>query len=127
MFGGSGPHTKRPTHHQTRDTGNGPEAPVRFPSVKAPVRKLSSVVVSLSVTLDLDRSADVVVQPEAVNTALPPVNVVRLPGPVAIEGIESPRVTVPPWIPNLPTHPHPADLLEESSFAPCQPRRKSSS
>jgi hypothetical protein len=68
-----------------------------------------------------------VVQPEAAGTALPTVNAIRLPGPVAIEGVESLRVPVPQWIPGLPTHPHPTDLLEESSFAPCQPRRKPSS
>ena len=67
------------------------------------------------------------VQPEAVGTALPTVNVIRLPGPVAIEGVESPRAPVPQWIDGLPTHPHPTDLLEKSSFAPCQPRRRGKS
>ena len=59
-----------------------------------------------------------VVQPEASGTALPTANAVRLLGPVAIEGIESLRAPVPRWIPNLPTHPVPIDLLKESSFAP---------
>jgi len=59
-----------------------------------------------------------VVQPEAVGTALSTASVVCLSGPVAIEGIEYPRGPVPQWVPNLPTHPNPTDLLEESSFAP---------
>lgn len=45
-------------------------------------------------------------------------NGVRLPGPVAIKGIESLRAPVPRWVPNLPVHPVPTDLLKESSFAP---------
>jgi len=106
MSGGSGPHTKRLTHHQTSGPGGGPNAPIRLPRAKTPVRKLSSVV------------------PEAVSVALPTVNVVCPPGPVAIEGVESPRVPVPRWVPNLPTHPLPADLLAEGGFAPCHPRRR---
>ena len=46
MFGGSGPHTKRSTYHLICSPGNGPNAPVRLPSIKTPVRKHSSVVVS---------------------------------------------------------------------------------
>jgi len=58
------------------------------------------------------------IQPEASGTTLPMANVVRPLGPVAIAGIESLQTPVPQWIPNLPIHPVPADLLEESSFAP---------
>ena len=59
MFGGSGPHTKRPISHRTW----GPKAPIRRPSVKAPVRKLSSVVVSLDLPLNVGRGTDVFVGP----------------------------------------------------------------
>lgn len=61
MFGGSGPDT-RPKNHAYRriwDTGNGPNAPVRLPSIKTPVRKLSSVVVSFCVVFGSGRGTDV--------------------------------------------------------------------
>lgn len=58
------------------------------------------------------------VQPDAGSTALPTDRVVRLRGPTAVEGIESPPTVVPRWITGLPVHPVPSDLLEESSFAP---------
>lgn len=67
---------------------------------------------------DVNSRSSSLVQPEAGGTALPTANVVRPPGPVAIEGVESLRAPVPQWIPNLPVHPVPTDLLEESSFAP---------
>ena len=49
MFGGSGPHTKRPTYRRIWGPGNGPSAPVRLPSIKTPVGRHSSAVVSFYV------------------------------------------------------------------------------
>ena len=125
MFGGSGPNTKPPIYCRALATGNGPKAPIRRPSVKTPVRRLSSVVVSSNVLFGCEECCSRRrPQPEGIGTALPTVNVVRLPGPVAIEGTESPRVPVPQWVPGLPTHPDVVDLLEDSSFAPCHPGRR---
>lgn len=61
MFGGSGPDTKPKNHAYRRiwNTGNGPNAPVRLESIKTPVRKLSSVVVSFCVVFGSGRGTDV--------------------------------------------------------------------
>ena len=62
MFGGSGPHTKPTTHHRTWGSGYGSNSPIRLSSIKTPVRKLSSVVVSLDLVLGY-QGADVVIGP----------------------------------------------------------------